>query len=76
MKKVYSGNFKILFKFDIEGIPTEDISIGEADIGKEFNLGDRNYKILSIDTENKSVQIEKKIPNKIESNIKNLSLEN
>ena len=76
MKKVYSGNFNIQVKFNIDGLPTEEIKIAEGDIGKVFTFGSRNYQVLSIDIENKSLEVEKKISGEIESTTHTLRMEN
>ncbi len=76
MKKVYSGNFQIILKFNIDGVPSEEFHIAEVDIGKVYTFGNRNYKILSIDTENKNVEVEKKISGATNSITEILLLEN
>jgi hypothetical protein len=74
MKKVYSGNFKIILKFNVDGVPSNEFQITEGDIGKVYTFGNRNYKILSIDIENKNVEVEKKISDTMVSSTQILRL--
>jgi len=76
MQKVYSGKFQIMVRFNINGLPVEDVKISESDIGKVFTFGKRNYQVLSIDIENKSLEVEKKISGGNESTKQTLRLEN
>ena len=39
MQKVYSGKFQIMVRFNINGLPVEDVKISESDIGKVFTFG-------------------------------------
>ena len=74
MKTVNSGDFKIILKFDIDGEEASEIEIDRSAIEKEFNFGKRSYKILNIDNENKSIEIEKKISGESDSSKTTLSL--
>lgn len=76
MEKAYSGDFQILLKFEIEGEPSSEIEIRESDIGKEFEFNKRNFKILKIDTENRNIEVEKKIPGKLQIKTKILNFLN
>ena len=74
MKKVYSGNFTIILKFNVDGVPSNEFQITEGDIGKVYTFENRNYKILSIDIENKKVEVEKMISGTTSSSIQILRL--
>lgn len=74
MKKVYSGNFTIILKFNVDGVPSNEFQITEGDIGKVYTFENRNYKILSIDIENKNVEVEKMISGTTSSSIQILRL--
>ena len=74
MKTVNSGDFKILLKFDIEDEAVSEIEIDGSAIEKEFNFGKRSYKILNIDNENKTIEVEKKISGDSDASITTLSL--
>ena len=76
MKKVYSGNFKIILKFNVDGVPSNEFQITEGDIGKVYTFENRNYKILSIDIENKNVEVEKMISGATSSTTQMLHLQN
>ena len=65
-----------MVRFNINGLPVEDVKISESDIGKVFTFGKRNYQVLSIDIENKSLEVEKKISGGNESTKQTLRLEN
>ena len=68
--------FQILLKFEIEGEPSTEIEIRESDIGKEFEFNKRNFKILKIDTENRNIEVEKKILGKLQIKTKILNFLN
>ena len=73
MEKVDTGDYKISLKFDIEGAIPSSIELDANEIEKVFNFGIRSYKLLSIDKENKKIEIEKRISGKEKITVKNLN---
>lgn len=73
MEKVDTGDYKISLKFDIEGAIPSSIELDANEIEKVFNFGIRSYKLLSIDKENKKIEIEKRISGKDKITVKNLN---
>ena len=64
MSEVYSGKYKILLKFEMEGELPQEFLIAKEDIGKTFEFGIRMYKIDNIDFDLKTVEVSKKIQGK------------
>ena len=59
MEEVFSGQFSINLKFEVPGIPSQEITISEKDIGKKIVIDDRIYEILQIDSNSKEVVVQK-----------------
>ena len=57
-------------------MPSNEFQITEGDIGKVYTFENRNYKILSIDIENKNVEVEKMISGATSSTTQMLHLQN
>ena len=74
METVEAGNFKILLKFEIDGETTSEIEIDGSEIEKEFKFGARSYRILNIDKDNKTINVEKMIIGQPEPSFKKLNL--
>lgn len=73
MEKVDTGDYKISLKFDIEGEIPSSIELDANEIEKVFNFGIRSYKLLSIDKENKNIEIEKSISGTAKITVKTLN---
>ena len=74
MNEVFSGKYKILLKFEMEGELSQEFLITKKDIDKIFEFGSRVYKINNIDFDSKTVEVSKNIPGKEESLTRTLSL--
>lgn len=61
MGEVFSGEYKIQLLFEIDGELPQDISLSAKDIGKKFEFGKRNYEVVNINEESKTIEISKEI---------------
>jgi len=59
MEEVFSGQYSINLKFEVPGVPPQEITISEKDIGKKIVIDDRIYEILQIDSNSKEVVVQK-----------------
>jgi len=73
MEKVDTGDYKINLKFDIAGEVPSSIELDANEIEKVFNFGNRSYKLLRIDKENKNIEIEKRISGTDKITVKTLN---
>ncbi len=74
MDKVFSGDFQISLQVNLAGEIPQEININVDEVGKEITVGNRNFKILKINEENKTLDVEKRLPGKDEPIISTLSL--
>ena len=61
MGEVFSGEYKIQLIFEIEGELPQDISLSAKDVGKKFEFGNRNYEVIRINEESKTIEVSKEI---------------
>jgi hypothetical protein len=59
MEEVFSGQFSINLKFEVPGVPSQEISISEKDMGKRIIIDNRIYEILQIDSKTKELVVQK-----------------
>jgi hypothetical protein len=59
MEEVFSGQFSINLKFEVPGVPSQEISISEKDMGKRIIIDNRTYEILQIDSKTKELVVQK-----------------
>jgi hypothetical protein len=61
MDEVFSGEYKIQLLFEIDGELPQDISLSAKDEGKKFEIGNRNYEVININEESKTIEVSKEI---------------
>ena len=61
MDEVFSGEYKIQLVFEIDGELPQDISLNAKDEGKKFEIGNRNYEVININEESKTIEVSKEI---------------
>ena len=62
MDKVYAGTLLFIFKTNISGVPSTEIELTSKDIGRNFEVGGRLFKVSSFDFPGKSITITKSDP--------------
>lgn len=62
MSEVFAGNFTYEFKLSLPDISEEKLEFSNKEIGKEFSFSGRKFNILSINLENKTIEISKSDP--------------
>ena len=53
--------YKIQLFFEIDGELPQDISLNAKDEGKKFEIGNRNYEVININEESKTIEVSKEI---------------
>jgi len=74
MDEVFSGEYKIQLIFEIDGELPQDITLSAKEVGKKFEFGNRNYEVIKINEESKSIEISKNIKGMDSVIIQTLSL--
>ena len=59
MKEVFVGDFEITLKFQIDDVPSREFIISQKSLGSILMHEGRQYKIIDIDTENRTVLVDK-----------------
>ena len=62
MSEVFAGDFTYEFKLSLPDIPEEKLEFSNKEIGKEFSFSGRKFNILSINLDNKTIEITKNDP--------------
>jgi len=74
MEKVFSGDFQISLQVNLADEVPQEINVKVDEVGKEITVGNRMFRILKINEENKTLDVEKRMPGKDDPIISTLSL--